>query len=314
VHCVALTLDGYLAASVAGGCVGSVSRTNADGSSETYGGGSAQKSAAASQVVSGGSNAASITASVTAVKGAVAYAWYWGTTGNELLGAITTLNSIKITATATGTQNISAMPASDQSQNALIFDGLISQVCATGSNAYYRALATGTPGTGTKLTANGKGGVSEIDTALKHFWDNYKLSPDTIWVSATEAQTISMLILEGTSNGAQRFFFQADQGGLRGGVMVQSYLNPFSMAGAKEIPVRIHPNLPDGTILFTTVQLPYPLTNVTNVVQIRARAEYYQIEWPLRSRKYEYGVYADEVLQNYFPPAFGIITNIAPGV
>ena len=34
------------------------------------------------------------------------------------------------------------------------------------------------------------------------------------------------------------------------------------------------------------------------------------IEWPLRTRKYEYGVYADELLQNYFPPAFGILKNI----
>ena len=38
-------------------------------------------------------------------------------------------------------------------------------------------------------------------------------------------------------------------------------------------------------------------------MQIRTRQDYYQIEWPLRTRKYEYGVYADEVLQHYFPPS-----------
>ena len=59
--------------------------------------------------------------------------------------------------------------------------------------------------------------------------------------------------------------------------------------------------------------MPYPLSNVPNTVQIRTRREYYQIEWPLRARRYEYGVYADEVLQNYAPFAFGAITNIGNG-
>jgi hypothetical protein len=71
--------------------------------------------------------------------------------------------------------------------------------------------------------------------------------------------------------------------------------------------------MPPGTILFTTNRLPYPLSNVTNVMQIRTRRDYYQIEWPIRTRKYEYGVYADEVLQHFFPPSSGIITNIADG-
>jgi hypothetical protein len=71
--------------------------------------------------------------------------------------------------------------------------------------------------------------------------------------------------------------------------------------------------MPPGTVLFFTQKLPYPLSNVPNVVQIRTRREYYQVEWPLRARRYEYGVYADEVLQNYAPFAMGAITNIGNG-
>jgi hypothetical protein len=52
---------------------------------------------------------------------------------------------------------------------------------------------------------------------------------------------------------------------------------------------------------------------VQNVYQMKTRKEYYQIEWPLRTRKYEYGVYADQVLQHYFPPSVGFITNIGKG-
>jgi hypothetical protein len=32
-----------------------------------------------------------------------------------------------------------------------------------------------------------------------------------------------------------------------------------------------------------------------------------------RARRYETGVYADEVLQHYFPPSMAVIANIAAG-
>jgi len=34
------------------------------------------------------------------------------------------------------------------------------------------------------------------------------------------------------------------------------------------------------------------------------------IEWPLRTRRWEYGTYFDGLLQCYFPPAYGILRNI----
>ena len=107
--------------------------------------------------------------------------------------------------------------------------------------------------------------------------------------------------------------FDAEQGALGGGVMVRTYLNKFSMAGPKTLDIRIHPNMPSGTVLMTSKTLPYPLSNVGNVMQIRTRQDYYQIEWPPRARRYECGVYADEVLQNYFPPSLALITNIGNG-
>lgn len=311
VYCVALTMDGFLGASISGGLPLSATRTLADGTTEAYNGGTAIKSSSASQATTGSTS--TISASVAAVNGAVAYAWFWGVSGSELLGAITTINSVLITATATGTQNISAGFTADKSQNSLHFDGLLSQVLKSGSNAYIKNMATGTAGTGTPLTSDSAGGIVEIDAALQSFWDNYRLSPTDIYVSSQEQKNISAKILAGSSTSAQRFVFNAEQGALAGGMLVRSYLNKFAMDGAKEIPIRLHPNLPAGTILFYCDQIPYPLSNVGNVLQIKARREYYQIEWPIRTRKYEYGVYADEVLQNYFPPAFGVIRNIGNG-
>ena len=310
VACVAMTLQAYLAFSVASGLSGQVSRTNTDASVDTYGSGCARKSATASQITTGATS--TISASVATIDGAVAYAWYWGTAGNELLGVITTINSVLITATATGTQNLSAMPATDYSQNSLVYDGLITQMYK-GLGSYVYKMATGTAGTGTALTSDNAGGVVEIDAALKSFWDLYRLSPTKIYMNAQELQNVSKKILAGNSSAAQRFTFNVDQGMIAGGVMVRSYLNKFSMNGPVEIPISLHPNMPAGTILFFCDSLPYPLSNVPSVLRKLCRRDYYQIEWPQRSRKYEYGVYMDGVLQNYFPPAFGVISNIANG-
>jgi hypothetical protein len=312
VICVALTLEGVLNSSVAAGIPGQVSRTNMDATTSTYGGGSAQKSANATVSVTGSTGSA--TATVAAVTGALGYAWYWGTAGNEALGAITTINSVSITANAAGTQLASAITngGADNSTNNLVFDGIITQ-CLKGLGSYVYKMATGTAGVGTPLTATGDGSVAEIDAALKSFWDLYRLSPDTIWVSSQEMTNIGKKILQGNSTAAQRFVFEAKQGMLAGGYMVTGYLNRYSMDGVREIPVKLHPNLPAGTILFTSSQIPYPLSNVTDVLKVKGRRDYYQLEWPIRTRRWEYGVYSDEVLQNYFPPAFGVITNIANG-
>lgn len=307
VICVAMTLEGYINASVAGGIPLSITRTNADGSQDTFGGGSGQKSATATIVLAGGTAVQGVRAAVTAVSGAVAYAWFWsnGAAGTENLGAITTVNRVDmLTEDGTGTQDGADLPAADHSVNNLVFDGLLTQAYKVDSGSYIAHL------NGAGLTSDGEGGVVEIDVALKHFWDVLRLSPTEIWVNSQEALAISRLILAGGSGSNLRFTADIKDGMIAGGVMVKEYLNRFSMAGGQIIPIRIHPNMPAGTILFTTSKLPYPLSNVTNVMQVRTRQDYYQIEWPLRSRKYEYGVYADEVLQHYFPPSLGVIDTI----
>jgi hypothetical protein len=308
---VALTLDALMNGSVVNGVQSQVSRTNADGSSDVFGGGAAQKSANATVAVTGPSG--SVTATVAVKAGAFGYAWFWGAAGSEVLGAITTINSVVIAANAAGTQTAASLPSADWSSNALVFDGLLTQALQPTSGSMIVTQPTGTAGAGTPLTADGVGGVVEIEAVLKANWDNYRLSPDEVWVSSQEANNISKKILAGGATGAQRFIFDSQQDAIGGGVMVTSYKNKYSMAGAKSLDIKIHPNMPAGTMLFLTRQLPYPLANVGNVVQIRTRQDYYQIEWPLRARRYEYGVYADEVLQHYFPPSMSVITNIGNG-
>ncbi len=311
VICVALTLDGLMNSSVVAGVQASITRTNADASVDTFGGGAAQKSANATVAVTGPSG--SVTASVATSRGSFGYAWYWGAAGSETLGAITTINSVAITANAAGTQTAASLPSADWSSNSLAFDGLLTQALLPGSGANVVVQPTGFAGTGTPLTADGSGGVVEIEAVLEANWDLYRLSPDEVWVSSQEANNISKKILAGGASGAQRFIFDAKQDAIGGGVMVTTYKNKYSLAGAKSLDIKIHPNMPPGTMLFLTRKLPYPLANVGNVVQVRTRQDYYQIEWPLRARRYEYGVYADQVLQHFFPPSMSVITNIGNG-
>jgi hypothetical protein len=311
VICVALTLDGLINSSLASGIQASITRANADFSSDTFGGGAAQKSASATVAVTGSTG--SVTASAAVTRGAFGYSWFWGTAGAEILGAITTINSLVITAAATGTQTAASLPGADWSSNALVFDGLLTQAFQPGAGSNVTIQPTGAAGVGTPLTADGSGGVVEIEAVLKANWDQYRLSPDEVWVSSQEAANISKKIMVGGANGAQRLVFDSRQDLIGGGVMVSTYKNKYSLAGAKSLDIKIHPNMPAGTMLFLTRQLPYPLANVGNVIQIRTRQDYYQIEWPHRSRRYEYGVYADEVLQHFFPPSMSVITNIGNG-
>ena len=102
VICVALTLDGIMNATIAGGIQGQITRANADGTSDTFGGGAAKQSSNATVSVTGPTG--SVSASVAAVAGALGYAWFWGAAGSEALGAITSINSIVIEAAASGTQ------------------------------------------------------------------------------------------------------------------------------------------------------------------------------------------------------------------
>jgi hypothetical protein len=314
VICVALTHDGVVNASLTGGIQGQITRTNADLTTDTFGGGAAKRSLNATITTANDGNAThQIRASVVPVTGAFGYAWFWGAAGSEVLGAITSIASLVIAAAAAGAQTAASLGTADNSVNPLAFDGLLTQALRPGSGASVLAQFQGTAGIGTPLTSDNAGGIVEIDAILKQMWDTRRLSPDTIWVSSQEALNISRKIATGTAATAQRFVHDVSDNLVGGGVVVRTYLNRFSMQGGSAIDIKVHPNMPAGTLLMTTATLPYPLAGVGNLMQIRARQDYYQIEWPLRTRRYEYGIYADEVLQHFFPPAMAVITNIGNG-
>jgi hypothetical protein len=308
VICVALTHQGNSRSSLANGVIGQITKTNTDSSSDTINGGAAQKSVAATQAITLGQV---LSCSVAAVEGAVSYAWFVGGAGSEKLEAITSINSVTFSAPLAGTHQLaSALTAADYSKDAVYnFNGYLSFAMAA-QGAITQALATGTPGTGTNLTSDGAGGVTEINNLLQNMFDTSRIGPSDLLVSSAGIRTINKLCIG--NGGAPLFRFVMDgkggETGLVAGGTVGSYLNPITN---ELIRVRVHPGMPAATILGYCKQIPYPLNGVGNVAQVKTRKEYYSLQWPFKSRKFEYGVYADEVLQHFAPFSLLKLYNIA---
>ncbi|HEV8692567.1 MAG TPA: hypothetical protein VGQ93_00040 [Lysobacter sp.] len=327
VRVFALSHEGYMMTDIASGIKRLVAVASMDGQANyNLCGGSSAAGAAATQAVTLGQT---LFASIPALRGAVAYAWYVGAAGAERLERISTINSIAISVPLLGTgQLLSAVtnPTTDYSandgstngSNAPAFNGLLYAAYKSGSLAQFQSLATGTAGTGTPLTASSRGSVNEIDVFLKNFWDTYRLSPDEIYVNAQELLSITNKTLN-TSAAAPMIRFNLDVNQQNpvfvAGQIVAWYFNPYTLNGGQIIPIRLHPNLAPGTILFWCQNLPaqYESANVPLVAQVQCRRDYYQIPWPIITRSNATGVYSEEVLKIYFPPALGVLTNIGNG-
>ena len=339
VVCVALTGMGQLAytpynsVTNTGGVMGQVTKVNADGTTDTYGGGSAQPSAEASTTTS---STEVVTATVATVPGAFAYAWFVGSaTGAEYLAGITPSNQAIFTKYPANTNQpvgnlkVGASYA-DNSVDQLVPDGVLPQVFGqitgpspgqfmstnpllpsgvsfTSGGSIVYSMGAGNTG----LTINGSN-FEEIDAVLRAAYDQYKIGFDRILISATDVlDTFGAMLGQAASSNGFRIWFDADQetGRIVAGRRVTSYLNKFFN---NTLDVEVHPYVPPGCILFWSDRSPYELSGVANLLEAHVRQDYYQIQWPWRSRRYEYGVYCDETFPCYFTPAFAAIINKNP--
>lgn len=279
-------------------------RTNMDGTTDLVSMGTAAPSAAVGSAASA-SAADTLTATVTAVPGAVAYAWYWGVSSTLCyLAAVTAENYVTITANSSSSnQKFSDLQAVDYSYDTLVYDGILAQLAASGSGAYIKAISG-------KLSTDGAGGITQINAAFQVMWDRYRTGPDEIWVNSQELLDMNYLVIY--NGGAPLIRYNLDgqrPGQIDAGAVIGSLLNKVMN---KYVPIKVHPNMPPGTILGWSDTVPYPLNDVGALVKKKLRRDYYSIEWPLRTKRYEYGLYFDGCLQCYFPPAFFVMNCIQP--
>ena len=311
---VALTFEGYRNSTLTGGVATVMTITGNDGNTYTLSGGSSLRSTNATQAVTAGQT---LFATAPVVNGAVAYAWYVATAaGSETLQMITTINSAAFSAPlTTGQQPATAITADNSSNPGLAFDGLLTDGFNPATSSYVQALPAGPAGTGTFLTPSGRGSILEIDNMLLQMWNSYRLSPTVIYVNAQEQKNITAKCLTNASGPLVRYNVDASQSApyeFAASGVVRWYYNPFT---GVEIPLTVHPDLPPGTILAYCERLPawYQSNETPNVAEVLTRRDYYRVDWPVRTRRREFGVYTEEVLAIYASFGIGIITNIGNG-
>jgi hypothetical protein len=166
----------------------------------------------------------------------------------------------------------------------LLARSAIAVVGAPPSRSRMNMLPTGAAGTGTTLTASGRGSVVEIDQMFQTMWDKFQLSPTVLYVNSQELKNITSKVLSGGSGPLVRYDTPADGSAgeyqLVASGVVQYYYNPFAISGGLRIPIRIHPKVPPGLIIGWAENLPiqYQSNEVPNVAEIKTRQDYYQVD------------------------------------
>jgi hypothetical protein len=313
-----------------------ITRQNLDGTTTVYNNGCSKASAASSSGTS--STGGYITASCTSIPNAYAYCWFLATasTGQYQFAGYSNLNSCVLGALTY--TNLAWLPTdlvnNDRSANILVFDGIWTQALGSlsayinpasvpGGNNFFQGNNVSQSGTfpggysasldGAVMTSDGAGGITTFNTMFYTLWTKWKFGPQRFYVSADVGQAIKNLVV---ANGGAPLvrMIEGYEGGetnrIVGGFQIPKLINPF-FAFQSSVDIIVHPYLPPGNALGWTETLPYAMNNVGNLAQVRARRDYYAFQWPIRTRRYENGVYSEQLAEVYFPPAFPAIKNIA---
>ena len=298
-------------------------------------------------VAADGNNTHSVTASTTPVQGAAGYLWFVGASSGAgcVAYSVTSVANTVITAGAGGAGNTGSNATDLQTDyssdsaaggNATTFtgDGLFSLIFGAGqgstggvnglagsadtaSGAYVSVAANGAT-----LTADGAGGINEIDAMLLDRFIKFKLGINKLWVGAKMMLDFKKLVVGGGAAPLVRLNLDLENmdkvasGAASGGMVIGWYMNPFGMSignpnSGKMIPIYCHPFLPNGVILGTTEKLPYNLPNNAPLLEIETLQEWYQVDWPVTQLQWESGLYLDSVLKMRYGPAFCGLMNLS---
>jgi len=309
------------------------------GSGYYYGSGNSRASVSAVSTFGSGSTN-SVTATVGAVRGAVAYDWAYGAsaTGPWFYYTTTTTNTVSITSTITANNALpsaTACPdmstvvptfntaADNGSANANDYDGFMASLAGD----YNGVGQWSTPGSGTvnpsvyksldgaALTLSG-GSIAEIENYLfLPLWNQIKSSPTALMVSAAQAQEIANLIL---SQPSAVTYLQTDEAGranVTGGGRIGSLIN--APAGGISVPIEVHTSLPPGTIIARTDRVPFPQANISSVLECRCLRDTAQFDYGISrvanavggGPRKEFELRTISALCNRAPVAMGLLAN-----
>jgi hypothetical protein len=319
-----------------GGSIGASAAVNVkvaarSGSNYFYGGSTI--ASGQGTVTTGAGTTNSATASVAAVKGAVAYDWYVA----GFYYTTTTVNTVTITsvpsANAASVPSLpdlytvapTAVPVADTSAKVNDFNGLLATLAGdyatsgfglvqpgtgTSSGAYFKSLD------GAALSASGQS-ITAFDAMFQSIFDSVRLSPAALMVSSQQATEISTLLLQ---SGAANTFYTPGLDGRQdatAGGFIGHYVN--KAAGGVPVKIEVQPHMPPGTIVARTDTVPFPNSNITNTLEVRTLRDVADYEYGVSrlagqaggGPRFDGECYASETLVNRAPVTMGVLQNVA---
>jgi len=156
-------------------------------------------------------------------------------------------------------------PVSNTTQQTNGYDGIFANVAAGGDY--------------TQLKAGFTTGAPEIQKAFERVYNSIKADPDEIWLSGSDRLRLSMKLVEDQSNtSAYRLSIMSNErGSMTGGVVVTALYN--SVTG-KEVPLTVHPWIPQGNVLGLSYQFPFPVNDTPNIWEMVMVQDYLGLAFP----------------------------------
>lgn len=336
------SLTGGTIAASAAVYVGVAART---GSGYYYGSGNSRGNSATLTTSTVAAATHSIAATVAAVRGAVAYDWFYSADGTTwYYYTTTTVNAVTITKTIVANQAVPALAdlttswkgtlntvptintgADNGSANANDYDGFLASLSGDYSSTgqwVQPGTATVNPSVfnslnGAALTLSG-GSVSEIENLLfLPLWNQVKCSPTALMMNAAQAQEVANLVLG--SNSATTFL-NTDASGrisVTAGGRVGEIVN--APAGGVTVPIEVHVSLPPGTIIARSDRVPFPQANISSVLEYRALRDTAQFDYGISrvantaggGPRKEFEIRSVGAFLNRAPVAAGVLSCIA---
>lgn len=277
-------------------------RTNGDSTTAAVASGTGIISSATSTgAVAGSSN--SFTVSVSPVSGALGYAWFAGAAGSEVYQGTTGIATAVFTSLSTGTQAAGSNFASDNSADALVFDGLITRMQAPGSGARILTMPNGS-----SFTPTTDGSLAEFNTLFAGWaqdLDGY--SPEYILVSPKGKFAISKALTDNSVKASKILYMRGVNTDLD---MQMDFVSVRNSLTGTSLPVIVDPYLPDGVILIGTKSIGSSYAgSISNPIFLRTRQNYKAEVWPRRTRQWENTVSWNGALATPWLPGFGAILN-----
>jgi hypothetical protein len=188
--------------------------------------------------------------------------------------------------------------AADQSAVATNYDGLLTNTAASGGyvTRLNGALSTTSPAT-------------EFQTAFGSLYESVKGDPEEIWMNGFDRLQLSNAITNNAANSAYRVYIPNDtgMGGVKAGTVVQSILNEVT---GSEIPITVHPWMPQGNALIRQKTLPIPDSNVSETSVMVLPQDYVAVQWPVVQFTYDASTFEIGTFAHYAPAWNGLIQGI----